>query len=525
MLSSSIHPSIFLILLFLLFFFILYGLSKSREYFQNPFDEESYLRDFSKTNAVGDLNDPRFISLYTPQNSVFTSNLNRYWKKEPSSSNSDFIQDLPPPVQEVDIKLPITSRYGDHSYRKGLMDYDKLTKLIEDDSSKRDSFGSFEYKKLNPTTLQEIEYDYQVVFYFDMLNKKTWVNRWKEYNPLVKKKFDYSQIESPIEQVNILNNEFLQRCNQQQQNLLNDTQLTLFGVIPFEIFKYRIQKIYYQSNNQPLFFIEILLFRESDLYLSTFTYQGFYDEINKKSYIFKPNYVGGSPQDQYLLTNPSEKEKNYLILNKNYTNDDNEKVLELNPDNVVKQVKDYQEQYKLNNQYACFNTDPEIFINPQKSADVLVTFNHSDRNNSFMTREMCESSYDWYGRKKQVGILDTPCKKDSDCPFYLQNKNYPNEFGKCGEDGKCQLPVNMKNLGYRYFSPSKEFKPLCYNCNSSQWNISTPLEDCCDEQFDSKKYPFLKGPDYAFPIDYQQRYNHFIQQNCHIDSKQNLVCK
>ena len=95
------------------------------------------------------------------------------------------------------------------------------------------------------------------------------------------------------------------------------------------------------------------------------------------------------------------------------TNNQNEKILALNPDNVVKIVKDKQESYKINNQFACFNTDPDIYTNPKKSGEILVTFNHSDRNNTVMTKGLCESYYDWYGNLKEIGILDRPCKCSS----------------------------------------------------------------------------------------------------------------
>jgi len=510
-----IKSSYFWILLFL--FFILFFFISRR------IEERFETKQFPKSSPSGSLNDPRWNSLYEPQNSIFASNTYQFWKKWPSSYNSDFVQDLPPPVQEYNIALPVTSQYGAHSYQKGMMDYTKLTKAIEDNEDILKKEGSFEKKKLNPSTLNPLQYDYEVQFELDMLNRKSWINRWKQYNPMEKMHYQYDEIKSPIEAVNQLNLEFQKRCYDKQQILLNKTQLTLFGILPFDIYKYRIQYVEYNSQNLPLYTIQIVLFRESDLYLPTFSFQGFVQ--NGKPYIFKPSYIGGNPQDEYLMAEAFQKERNYEIINKNYTNQDNGKVLELNPDNVVKQVKDYQKSFQLKNQYACFNTDPDIYLNPKKSADILVTSNHSDRNNQLPTRENCEAMYDWYGNLKPIGILDKPCEKDSDCPYYQSNQNYENQFGKCGQDGKCELPVNMKPLGFRYFSPSNFFRPLCYNCNSKEWNISTDLGQCCDEQNDKTKYPYLKGPDYAYPNDYQERYNHYVQKNCHRDSKNLLQCK
>jgi hypothetical protein len=498
----------------LLIIFLIYVLYESIETFSNI---------IPKTDPVGDFNDTRWISLYKPQNSIFTSNIQQYYKNEPVAKGSDFEQDIPPPVHESDIQLPATSEFGSNSYRKGLFDYRKILKLINDNISILNKEGPFDKTLIHPITKQPLEQPYEVQFELDMLNKKTWNDRWKEYNPMEKISYSYDEIKSPIQEINQLNLEFMKRMNEKQEVLLDKRQLVMFGVIPFEIFKYQILKIeYHNPSLLALYTIQIVLFRESDLYLSTLTFRGFV--LNGKPYIFESMYVGGKTQDTYLIPNGYEKEKNYQILNKNYTNQDNTKILELNPDAIVKQVKDYQEGYKMNNQYACFNTNPEVYLNPEQSDNYIIRGNFSNQNNAYPTREKCESYYDWYGRLKDIGVLDRPCKKDEDCPYYSSNKNYKNEFGKCGKDGQCELPINMKPLGFRYFSPSTQYKPMCYNCKSDEWNISTPLDMCCDEQFDKKKYPFLNGPDYAYANDYTERYNHFISKKCHINSKGNLVC-
>ena len=88
------------------------------------------------------------------------------------------------------------------------------------------------------------------------------------------------------------------------------------------------------------------------------------------------------------------------------------------------------------------------------------------------------------------------------------NKNYPNTFGKCLNNGNCENPINVKNLSYHIFNNKN--KPLCYNCNTTSWEAITNLNDCCDEQKDRKKYPFLKGPDYAFKNDFEKRFNYNI---------------
>ncbi len=509
--------SFWICILILLILFLFYS------YFY-PIRIEHFQDVVPKTNAIGDLNDPRVALLYQPQNSIFTSNSNKYWKEIPNGYNTDFPQELPPPIQEYNLALPKEAQHGTNSYRKGLLDYNRLLDEIQTKEPPLSSFGTFEEKLINPTTKESLEYKYQLDFEYHQLNKHTWRDRYDEYIPNVKTHFSYSQIKSPIDNINKINNQFLDRLYDKQQTVLNDAQLVMFGIVPFEMFKYAIQKIEYNEEDLPLYTLKVVLYRDSDLYLTTISYKGLIKD--GVVYIYQPEYIGGSPSGNYLMNTPFEKEPTYDIINKNYTNNQNGKILALNPDNVVKIVKDKQESYKINNQFACFNTDPDIYTNPKKSGEILVTFNHSDRNNTVMTKGLCESYYDWYGRLKPIGVLDTPCKKDTDCPYYQSNKNYKNERGKCNtETGQCELPVNMKPLGFRYFSPVNKYKPVCYNCKSDKWNISTPLEECCDEQFDKEKYPFLDGPDYAYENDYKDRYNHYLQKNCYMNSKKEIICK
>ena len=124
----------------------------------------------------------------------------------------------------------------------------------------------------------------------------------------------------------------------------------------------------------------------------------------------------------------------------------------------------------------------------------------------------CESKYGIFYRPKPAGHWSTPCKKNTDCPFYKSNKNYPNKFGGCKADGYCQMPLNVKPLGYRGYY--EEQKPMCYNCKNDAWFPISRLDTCCDEQKNNpKKYPFLKGPEYAFVNDKTVRFNKFFQDH------------
>lgn len=72
----------------------------------------------------------------------------------------------------------------------------------------------------------------------------------------------------------------------------------------------------------------------------------------------------------------------------------------------------------------------------------------------------------------------------------------------------------MEAIGYRYFKSDPNKKPLCYNCNTTQFNIFSPLDSCCNDQYNNEKYSFLKSADYAFESDYLTRQNYFYKNYC-----------
>jgi hypothetical protein len=111
------------------------------------------------------------------------------------------------------------------------------------------------------------------------------------------------------------------------------------------------------------------------------------------------------------------------------------------------------------------------------------------------TKEECTS---------KNGIWDTPVSFDNECPFFMSNKNYPNSFG--GKQGNsCSLPLGTQPLGYRFTNADPQNLPLCYNCHAKDRlpdnapNVT--LGHCCQEQYNTREYPTLDGPDYAFPYD------------------------
>lgn len=99
------------------------------------------------------------------------------------------------------------------------------------------------------------------------------------------------------------------------------------------------------------------------------------------------------------------------------------------------------------------------------------------------------------------GYWDTPVVDNAECPFYKANKNYPNERGGVNQlSGRCEMPLNTKIVGYRYYSQDPVYQPLCYNCNNG-FNGPNTMGMCCNDQNDRIQYPNLSGPDFAFPDD------------------------
>ncbi len=166
------------------------------------------------------------------------------------------------------------------------------------------------------------------------------------------------------------------------------------------------------------------------------------DGINLQEKILK-KYEIGSVADDYLLTqeNISNEEKRQKLIE------------------------------ELSNRYYCFGI-PD-----------------SDK---IPTKEECN---------KFGGVWDREAKTNEECPFYLANKNYTNLRGR-SRYGYCELPVNMKNIGYTRYSTSPLDIPICYNCPKDKQIGQGTLGFCCEEQ---KNNPSLITPDYAFSGDQIER--------------------
>lgn len=533
------YKSIFIIFFLIIILYYIFNISIYKEYYWN---NEYYCNKISSTNSFGAQNNKDVDLTYGPQDNIKNNNCDKYWKEFPNEYNTDFLEDIPLDRNSAYNVLPSTAQFGNNSYAMGLIDYTKLIPLVNEDPNiilqHTESMGEeYEEKLLNPLTgvNNNIKYEYELKYDLYALNKKTWIHRAKEFDPTKKNTLSYNKIKSPIDDINKLNTLFINRLNEKQKSILSNNELITFGTTDFYIYKYAIQSIHYNksNNNHKLYTIKVVIFRENDVYTPTIFYQGIVDNsglLNKSYKIINATYIGSNESSQYLMNESAGLRKSsekYYMLNSNYRHDDEDYYRDVNKE--VAKRKDYLKQFDLKEAYACFNTDFKVYLNPTHKSNIILPY---------LSRQQCETPYDFYGRVKPKGIFDKPCKNDNECPFFKANKNYPNNRGKCLDNGQCELPVNMIPIGYHFFVPHPDYTPMCYNCDSkSNWNASTKLNTCCDTQAhkanshdnqfhkkigenkskdkigteENNKYTFLNSPDYAFIGDIEERSNHYNQ--------------
>jgi len=111
------------------------------------------------------------------------------------------------------------------------------------------------------------------------------------------------------------------------------------------------------------------------------------------------------------------------------------------------------------------------------------------------------------------GVWDRPPQDNTECPFYLSNKNYLNERGGAKND-YCEMPQGVQIMGYtQYKQKPEDYQPQCYNCKDNLIGQGT-IGLCCEEQRTNKlKYPTLKSPDYRFSGDFLDRQNNQTDLN------------
>ena len=114
-----------LIIIFL--FFILFYIIKASSKIEN-FDCKT-----PKYDRQGGLNDKKVLLNYKPQSNIKTQPCEDYWYKEPLEYNNTQVQQSPVVIWQNQLVLPPDKQWADNNYKKGLIDYNKIIKLINDD--------------------------------------------------------------------------------------------------------------------------------------------------------------------------------------------------------------------------------------------------------------------------------------------------------------------------------------------------------------------------------------------------------
>jgi len=434
----------------------------------------TYKEKFQNKNYIQDLQNQRFQS--------FNQNYNADWKGYNDAN-------------KFPIKIDFPNSYGTYKFLNLYRFFDFLNLDIE--KIMRDA----KFSKLKVGFFKGIKEDLSDREVGEM-NNITWVNRVSEYNPDKYLYFDY--IKSPIKDVNLLNNTFLKRFNNYaslEYNKKSKTNIQVFD--PYFIYKHRLinkWNNYYGS--------VVVLMRNNGFIAYSFYLVGLFENNNLKNIWVE--YIGNDDMAKFLEYGGLESDDTYQI-SPQYCRREQDKWIQ--PAQYKKEAQKIKEKRNKNAptyKYICYTYDKGI---KKPYSQPLYAVNKTD----------CLSRYSiGNGKPKPAGIWDTKCVKDEDCPFYELNKNYKNKWGGC-KNGTCVLPVNMQNLGHHFFIPETQYKPMCYNCDSTKWEHKTNLGFCCDEQKDRKKYPFLNSPDYAFEGDRLQRYNYYIKNNCVAEPQYNNI--
>ena len=420
--------------------------------------------DIKYHNVVGNLfQDYRFQK--------YGQNSNKTWKELPNASNEPIVQ----------------------SYGSSFNDMYKMNQYIFNDFEKKQLD---DFVKKNSSAHINTDTDKSILkiytpFDIQNINRTTWIDNYNwDPNYVLYQKYT----ESSFKEVNEINMKFINLFNMFWFKFIdNYIKRKVMIEKPFFILKYRIVNVYEYNRNR-IFEIVLVITRDDGFLAFEFFLQGYKNKLHIE-------YISNYSLDQVLLRKSLNKDNDtYYNLNPIWANDTMlpssavDGILKGEKEKVIKTMD------MLDNTNVCFTYDKDS--TSPKSVPIYA-----------INRNDCHSKYTMIGYKKYSGIWDSPCSKDDDCPFYKQNKNYKNEYGKCIR-GKCQLPLNMENLGYHYYINEPTVRPLCYNCNTTKWLPNTNPDFCCEEQKDKKKYPHLDGPDYAFTNDILSRTNEYKQKNC-----------
>ena len=211
---------IILITIFLVFSILSMNLNINEHYCKVP-----------PTNNQGEDNFFKADLSFKPQSNINNSNCDKYWKKFSNESNSILNLNEPIPIKGDQLKLPQEAGFGNHIYKFGLINFKELASYLNNQESNinKNIYNDKTTEKLiiNPINKEKLDYLYKVDFFITTMNKETDIKRFNEYNPTQLNNF--KQIQSPIPQVNILNNEFLKRINKEQIKVMSKRDIIISG--------------------------------------------------------------------------------------------------------------------------------------------------------------------------------------------------------------------------------------------------------------------------------------------------------
>jgi hypothetical protein len=191
--------------------------------------------------------------------------------------------------------------------------------------------------------------------------------------------------------------------------------------------------------------------------------------IKEKSSNVKFTFLSEDPNDFYEIKNTLHLMDPFITTGKEL------QITDAMKDDFNKKLEEIDKKIQLYSNGKCFDENNNIIFEGPNNLDNI------NKCQSIITQK-------W----------DTPPLNEMECPFYKSNKNYPNDFGTLNNN-LCEMPSNMKRIGYRFYSSDLNNLPLCHNCKTDI--ISGDKGTCCDKQLDKIQYPNLISPDYAFDND------------------------
>jgi hypothetical protein len=257
----------------------------------------------------------------------------------------------------------------------------------------------------------------------------------------------------------------------EQISIKSDEKLYEMKYVNNEKYKYIEDQILtykadYKSHLEQFIF-KMRVYRDNKMSHYIVYFDILFDNKNINYYINDIIILGTDIEENIVF---SEFKKNYFELSDTFNSDIN---LDKDAINKFIELKQKKQIHENDNNYCFFK-------------------NASDKNNCISVSR----------NNNSLGIYDSPCLYNEDCPYYKKNKNYPNSRGGCIK-GYCEMPTNVKLVGYKEFIDGNS--PICYNCKKTNGCKGMECNMCCDKQKDTKLYPNLDGPDYAYYNDYNQR--------------------